>query len=205
MEVSRWAWRTLFAVICHSPMAEISYWKNLNRTRWYLLCFSPVLAKLESSKWTTESPLIKRLAQAAAWSSLSKNTFRQLLRTLAWLTIQFYSTTLSMQAILPSSALHLSPSFAKHPRGAHGPTPSEPPFKGRYLEEAPRLRLEFGCQTKFKTTSERNYLYHKGIRRMETNRQSAHAASECAASDGLGDVEFWDGDGSILWAQFCFE
>jgi hypothetical protein len=31
------------------------------------------------------------------------------------------------------------------------------------------LRLEFGLQTKFKSTSEQKYLYHKRIGRMETD------------------------------------
>src|SRR6266496_6068767 len=58
-------------------------------------------------------------------------------------------------------------------------TPSPAPYKGRYFRRAPKLRLEFGLQTKFETNIGAKYLYHKRIGRMETNHLQTYATSQC--------------------------
>ena len=71
-------------------------------------------------------------------------------------------------------------------------------YRGRYLEKAPKLRLEFGWHTKFQSTSEQNHLYHKGVGRMESDRHETHATLEYVSSYRIGALEFWDGTFTFL-------
>jgi hypothetical protein len=79
------------------------------------------------------------------------------------------------------------------------------PFRGRYFRRAPKLRLEFGLQTKFESTSERKYLYHKHTGRMEANGDQTDASFEYTPSKCVGIVEFRDGDLTLLWTNIGFK
>src|SRR6266487_3532433 len=86
----------------------------------------------------------------------------------------------------------------------HRPHPN-PPFRGRYFERAPKLRLEFGCHTKFESTSERKYLYHKWIGSMETNGCKTYATSQCSSNECIGTLEFWDGHLTLVWPDLSIK
>jgi hypothetical protein len=78
-------------------------------------------------------------------------------------------------------------------------------LQGQVFRKAPILRLEFGLDTKFRSTSEQNNLYHKRTGRMESNCCKTNVAFERSSGKRVGTLEFWDGDLAFMWSDFCFK